>query len=123
MGVHARTGSDFLSNALRLPSVKREERMMREAAMEAIAFLQLDAVIGHPAAGLPFSGPIGAVRVALIDKGDGAFEWRDAEPFRFRCRASRDVGGEVGVDAARRFDRAAVRGLLPVFVDERHRGL
>src|SRR6185312_3833339 len=54
VGVHARTGSDFLSNALRLPSVKREERMMRDAAMEAIAFLELDAVIGHPAAGLPF---------------------------------------------------------------------
>ena len=27
---------------------------MREAAMEAIAFLQLEAVAGHPAAGLPF---------------------------------------------------------------------
>jgi branched-chain amino acid transport system ATP-binding protein len=54
VGVHSRTQSDFLSNALRLPSVRREEQQMREAAMELIAFLELDAVAGHPAAGLPF---------------------------------------------------------------------
>ena len=54
VGVHARTRGDFLSNALRLPSVVREERMMREAAMEAIAFLELEGVAAHPAAGLPF---------------------------------------------------------------------
>ena len=53
-GVHARTRSDFLSNALRLPWVGREEETMREAAMEMIAFLGLEAVAGHPAAGLPF---------------------------------------------------------------------
>ena len=54
VGVHARTRGDFLSNALRLPSVVREERMMHEAAMEAIAFLDLERVAAHPAAGLPF---------------------------------------------------------------------
>ncbi|HZP38646.1 MAG TPA: ABC transporter ATP-binding protein [Methylomirabilota bacterium] len=54
VGVHARTRGDFLSNALRLPSVVREERMMREAAMEAIAFLELESVAAHPASGLPF---------------------------------------------------------------------
>jgi branched-chain amino acid transport system ATP-binding protein len=54
VGVHARTRSDFLSNALRLPWVTREERMIREAAMEVIAFLGLEGVVAHPAAGLPF---------------------------------------------------------------------
>jgi len=54
VGVHARTSSDFLSNALRLPWVTREERQMREAAMEMLAFLELTAVAAHPAAGLPF---------------------------------------------------------------------
>jgi branched-chain amino acid transport system ATP-binding protein len=54
VGVHARTRGDFLSNALRLPSVVREERMMHEAAMEAITFLELEGVAAHPAAGLPF---------------------------------------------------------------------
>src|SRR6266516_3366012 len=38
VGVHARTRSDFLSNALRLPWVRREEEETREAAMELIAF-------------------------------------------------------------------------------------
>jgi branched-chain amino acid transport system ATP-binding protein len=54
VGVHARTRGDFLSNALRLPTVVREERMMREAAMEVIAFLELEGVAAHPAVGLPF---------------------------------------------------------------------
>ncbi len=54
VGVHARTRSDFLSNALRLPWVRREEDEIREAAMELIAFLELGAVAHHPAAGLPF---------------------------------------------------------------------
>ena len=53
-GVHARTHSDFLSNALRVPWVRREEQQIHEAAMEMIAFLELDAVAHHPAAGLPF---------------------------------------------------------------------
>ena len=54
VGVHARTRSDFLSNALRLPWVRREEEAIREAAEEMIAFLELEAVAHHLAAGLPF---------------------------------------------------------------------
>src|SRR5438046_377764 len=34
VGVHARTRSDFLSNALRLPWVRREEEETRERARE-----------------------------------------------------------------------------------------
>ncbi|MEX2222336.1 MAG: ATP-binding cassette domain-containing protein, partial [Candidatus Rokuibacteriota bacterium] len=69
VGVHARTRGDFLSNALRLPSVTREERMMREAAMEVIAFLELERVAGHPAAGLPF-GTLKRVELARALAGD-----------------------------------------------------
>ncbi len=54
VGVHGRTRSDFLSNALRLPAVTREEAEVRAAALELCAFLGLTAVAGHPAAGLPF---------------------------------------------------------------------
>ncbi len=54
VGVHPRTRSGFLANALRLPSVGREEDATRAAAMELIGFLGLDAVAPHPAAGLPF---------------------------------------------------------------------
>src|SRR5512145_2202500 len=51
VGVHSRTDSDFLSNALRLPWVAREEGKMREEAGELLEFLDLRAVAGHPAAG------------------------------------------------------------------------
>jgi branched-chain amino acid transport system ATP-binding protein len=54
IGVHARTRSDFLSNALRLPWVTREEAQTRERARELLAFLGLEGVAMHPAAGLPF---------------------------------------------------------------------
>jgi branched-chain amino acid transport system ATP-binding protein len=54
VGVHSRTRSDFASNALKLPWVGREEREAKETARELIAFLDLEDVAGHPAAGLPF---------------------------------------------------------------------
>jgi branched-chain amino acid transport system ATP-binding protein len=54
IGVHCRTGSDFLSNALSLPWVRREEGAMHDTAMELIVDLGLGAVAHHPAAGLPF---------------------------------------------------------------------
>ena len=54
IGVHSRTRSDFLSNALRLPWVGREEAETRERARELLAFLDLGGVAEHPAAGLPF---------------------------------------------------------------------
>jgi branched-chain amino acid transport system ATP-binding protein len=54
VGVHCRTRSDFLSNALALPWVGREERHARAEADALLAFLGLDAVAEHPAAGLPY---------------------------------------------------------------------
>ncbi|MBI3458420.1 MAG: ABC transporter ATP-binding protein [Candidatus Rokubacteria bacterium] len=54
VGAHSRTRSGFLGNALRLPRVRQEERELRGIALELIAFLELDAVARHPAAGLPF---------------------------------------------------------------------
>jgi branched-chain amino acid transport system ATP-binding protein len=68
IGVHSRTRSDFLSNALRLPWVGREEREIHAAAMEAIAFLELEAVASHPAAGLPF-GTLKRVELARAIAG------------------------------------------------------
>ena len=53
-GLHSKTRSDFLSNALRMPWVGREERAIRDEAMALLDFLELDKVAGHPAAGLPF---------------------------------------------------------------------
>ena len=42
------------AHALRLPWVGREEREIRERALELLVFLDLHRVANHPAAGLPF---------------------------------------------------------------------
>jgi branched-chain amino acid transport system ATP-binding protein len=55
IGAHSRTRSDFLSNALKLGWVAREEEECRAHAQELLAFLDLTAVAHHPAAGLPFA--------------------------------------------------------------------
>ncbi len=55
IGAHSRTRSDFLSNALKLGWVAREEAECRAHAEELLAFLGLGAVVHAPAAGLPFA--------------------------------------------------------------------
>jgi branched-chain amino acid transport system ATP-binding protein len=102
VGVHARTGSDFLSNALRLPSVGREERMMREAAMEVIAFLELEPVAAHPAAGLPFGtlkrvelarALAGSPKLLLVDEPAGGLNHEEVAALGAILRAIRDRRG------------------------------
>jgi branched-chain amino acid transport system ATP-binding protein len=102
VGVHARTRSDFLSNALRLPWVSREERMMREAAGEAIAFLGLERVAGHPAAGLPFGtlkrvelarALAGQPKLLLVDEPAGGLNHEEVAALGAILRAIRDRRG------------------------------
>ena len=54
VGAHSRLSSDFLSNALRLPWVIREEKQIREESMQIIEFLNLQAVAQIPVMALPF---------------------------------------------------------------------
>jgi len=72
VGVHCRTRSDFLSNALALPWVNREERNTRKDADDLLAFLDLGAVAEHPAAGLPSARSSG-------------WSWRARWPAARRC--------------------------------------
>ena len=53
-GQHSGTETTFLANALRLPSVVREQTAARERAMELIGFMDLGAFVHWPAGGLPF---------------------------------------------------------------------
>jgi branched-chain amino acid transport system ATP-binding protein len=53
-GRHCRTSSGFLSNALRLPRVGREERETAEKARKLVAFLGLEAAAGKRVSDLPF---------------------------------------------------------------------
>ena len=55
VGAHSRTRSGFVSNALRLPWVAREDAESRLAAAELLRFLQIEALAAHPAGGLPFA--------------------------------------------------------------------
>jgi branched-chain amino acid transport system ATP-binding protein len=54
LGRHCRTGSGFVSNALRLPHVAREERASAEKAHELIEFLELSPVAEQLVSDLPF---------------------------------------------------------------------
>lgn len=54
VGGHSQSRSDFLSNALALPWVRREERVLREAAWELIDYLDLTEVAHQPVGGLAF---------------------------------------------------------------------
>ena len=54
LGRHCRTRTGFLSNALRLPRVAREERASAEKARELVKFLGLEAVADMRVSDLPF---------------------------------------------------------------------
>jgi branched-chain amino acid transport system ATP-binding protein len=99
VGVHARTHSDFLSNALRLPWVGREEREIRAAAREMLAFLDLERVAGHPAAGLPFGtlkrvelarALAGHPRLLLVDEPAGGLNHEEVAALGSILRSIRD---------------------------------
>jgi len=53
IGGHVRSRSDFVSDALRLPWIRREERTLAETAWSLIRMLDLEEVALRPAAGLP----------------------------------------------------------------------
>ena len=54
VGGHSQSGSDFLSNALALPWVRREEQVLRDAAWELIEYLDLAEFAHQPVGGLAF---------------------------------------------------------------------
>jgi len=54
VGCHSQTGASFFANALRLPSVRAEERRITERARELIEFMDLAPFTQLPAGPLPF---------------------------------------------------------------------
>ncbi len=54
VGAHSRSHSGFASSALRLPSVKAEERRLQERAGEIMDYLGLTQFSSRPVGGLPF---------------------------------------------------------------------
>jgi branched-chain amino acid transport system ATP-binding protein len=63
VGCHLRARTGLVAAALRLPSVRREERQVREWARDALAFCGLVHLDGQPASALPY-GVLKRVEVA-----------------------------------------------------------
>jgi branched-chain amino acid transport system ATP-binding protein len=99
IGLHSKTRSDFLSNALRLPWVGREERAIHAEAMELLDFLDLERVAGHPAVGLPFGtlkrvelarALAGHPRLLLVDEPAGGLNHEEVATLGKLIKAVRD---------------------------------
>lgn len=54
IGGHCRGRSGFVANALRLPAVRREERLLGECAAGLLEMLELSAIADVPVSALPF---------------------------------------------------------------------
>jgi branched-chain amino acid transport system ATP-binding protein len=54
IGGHSKSRSDFFSDALRLPAVRRDDEETAARAWEAIRYLDLEPIAHLPVAGLPF---------------------------------------------------------------------
>ena len=99
VGAHARTRSDFLSNALRLPWVGVEERALEARAWATLRYLGLEAVAHTPVAGLPF-GTQKRVEIAralasepkllLLDEPAGGLNHQEIDELRDLIRQIRD---------------------------------
>lgn len=102
VGMHSWTRSDFLSNALRLPWVRREAGIMHDAALELIAFLGLEGVSDHPAAGLSFGtlkrvelarALAGRPKLLMLDEPAGGLNHEEVAALGKIIRALRDQRG------------------------------
>ena len=69
IGGHARSRSDFVSDTLRLPWVRRQEAALTEIAWSLLRMLDLEEVALRPAAGLPL-GTRKRVELARALAGD-----------------------------------------------------
>jgi branched-chain amino acid transport system ATP-binding protein len=102
VGAHSASSSDPLSDALRLPWVRRHERKVDRTADDLIRWLRLEAVADLPVAGLPF-GTQKRVELAralatepkllLLDEPAGGLNHDEVEELGSLIRRIRDERG------------------------------
>lgn len=99
IGGHSRTRSDFLSNALSLPWVGREERALRDTAMERISLLGLEPVANTPVMDLPFvtqkrvelaRALAGEPKLVLLDEPASGLNHEEVDELNVLTREIRD---------------------------------
>ncbi len=99
IGAHGRSRSDFFSNALRLPWVRREEKEILATAMELIASLGLAEVAAMPVAGLPIGtlkrvelarALAGKPKLLLLDEPAGGLNHEEVDRLAELIGAIRD---------------------------------
>jgi branched-chain amino acid transport system ATP-binding protein len=102
VGRHSRTHAGFVANALRWPSVGREERAARDRALELIQFMNLGAFSQRIAAGLPF--PIrkrvelaralaAEPKLLLLDEPAAGLNHDEVHTLETQIRRLRDIQG------------------------------
>jgi branched-chain amino acid transport system ATP-binding protein len=100
VGCHNRSGTGFLTNALRLPGREDEERRIAERAEELIGFMDLKAHAHLPAGGLPF--PVkkraelaralaGSPKLVLLDEPAAGLNHDEVDVLRGQIRRIRDT--------------------------------
>jgi branched-chain amino acid transport system ATP-binding protein len=99
VGSHSLGGSDFLSNALRLPWIRREDRRLTDAAWELIDFLDLGDVAQRRVSDLPFGvqkrvelarALAGSPKLLLLDEPAGGLNHGEVEELGRLIRRIRD---------------------------------
>lgn len=102
VGRHSQTHTGYVTGALRLPSVGREEAGIRDKAMELIDFMNLTDFADRPAGGLPF--PIrkrvelaralaAEPKLLLLDEPAAGLNHEEVHTLEAQIRRLRDVQG------------------------------
>jgi branched-chain amino acid transport system ATP-binding protein len=99
IGGHAHSRSDFASDALRLPWVRRQEAVLSETAWSLLRMLDLEDVALRPAAGLPLGtrkrvelarALAGSPRLLLLDEPAGGLNHEEIAELGGLIRRVRD---------------------------------
>ena len=100
IGAHCRCRADFLSDALRLPWVRREEAALRAQAMEILDFLDLGPLASEPVESLAFGtrkrvelarALAGRPRLLLMDEPAGGLNHEEVQRLGTLIKDIRDA--------------------------------
>jgi branched-chain amino acid transport system ATP-binding protein len=104
VGIHCRTGSDFFSNAFRLPASGRDEREAQRTVDELAEWLGLGPLLRQAAGGLPFGtlkrvemarALAGRPKLLLLDEPAGGLNHEEVTDLQGTIRTIRDRGVTV----------------------------